>query len=65
MSLVVPAAFCPHPDEYLKLAVDNSDGVHRAIVFCDLCTHSWPGDRLTGELLDRCLRFFESARWRG
>ncbi len=62
MTLVVPTAFCPHPDHHLTLAVDNRAEQTQAIVRCDLCSSSWTPDLLSGELLDRCLRLFEAAQ---
>jgi len=61
VTLIVPVAFCPHPDEHVKLAVDNRKGV-QAIVFCDMCSGSWTADKIPIELLDRCLRLFEGMQ---
>lgn len=61
MTLVVPTAFCPHPDHHLKLAVDNRAGT-QAIVYCDLCSGRWTDATLPADLLNRCLRLFEGTR---
>ncbi len=62
MSLVVPTAFCPHPEHHVKLAVDNRGDTPQAVVFCDLCSGSWTVDTLPEDLLDRCLKLFEGMQ---
>lgn len=65
MSLIVAPEHCPHPEKYLKMAV-NKLGRRAlapiAVVFCELCRGAWTADTMSEDLLDRCLGLFEAMR---
>lgn len=65
MTFILTSLSCPHPDEHLKLAVNNPGTAWKtpqAAVFCDQCRGAWTAHTLPEELLDRCLRLFEGMR---